>query len=424
MGKYHFTFLRHGQSEGNVKMLFQGQLDFPLSDLGHRQAKALGQRWQREQRTFDRIIASPLSRAYQTAEHVAEALGMEVDTEPLWMEQDFGALSSVSIRDFVKDPSRPKFFGPYDRSGGSGESRSLLYARAIQAIEGLFVLEPGRYLVVSHGALLNMVWYHILGLVPQPNLEGPRLMFRNTSFAEVEYNRDRHRWRVLTVNDHAHSERIETDLEHDLDVYFLRHGESTGNRDRIAQGQGDYALSERGRQEAQARAVGWAAEGLEFDRIIASPQSRALDTAKFVQSALGGEIDQDDVWMERHNGLLAGKHADEFKSLGWPPEFFGPYTPMMETGESIWQIYLRAGRAIQRVTQLPNGRHLVVSHGGLLNSALKAALGSVPQANFAGAMFRLQNAGFARLTYSRGTNQWRLYALVGSPIDDHPKNER
>ncbi len=80
---YHLTFLRHGQSEGNVRRLFQGQNDYPLTALGRAQAQALAERWQTEERAFDHVIASPLSRAYETAKIVAQALNLPLETDPL-----------------------------------------------------------------------------------------------------------------------------------------------------------------------------------------------------------------------------------------------------------------------------------------------------------------------------------------------------
>jgi len=60
---YHIVFLRHGESVGNAEDRFQGQADFPLTDKGRAQAKALAERWLVEGVTFDRCISSPLLRA-------------------------------------------------------------------------------------------------------------------------------------------------------------------------------------------------------------------------------------------------------------------------------------------------------------------------------------------------------------------------
>ena len=40
---YHVTFLRHGESVGNQENRFQGQADFPLTDKGRAQARALAE---------------------------------------------------------------------------------------------------------------------------------------------------------------------------------------------------------------------------------------------------------------------------------------------------------------------------------------------------------------------------------------------
>jgi broad specificity phosphatase PhoE len=56
---------------------------------------------------------------------------------------------------------------------------------------------PGRYLVVSHGGILNMAMYSILSIAPQAHHNGPRFWFRNTTFAEFAYEPDYHNWRLL-----------------------------------------------------------------------------------------------------------------------------------------------------------------------------------------------------------------------------------
>ena len=72
--RYHFTLLRHGESVGNAEGKHQGQSDFPLTEKGEAQARALAERWLNEKKGFDLIISSPLSRAHGTAEILADAL--------------------------------------------------------------------------------------------------------------------------------------------------------------------------------------------------------------------------------------------------------------------------------------------------------------------------------------------------------------
>src|SRR5258708_3703373 len=93
---YRIALVRHCESVGNAEDRLQGQADYRLSARGRAQALALAQRWKNEAITFDHVIASPLSRALETARIIACGLEIEnVETDPLWMEQDTGARSGM-----------------------------------------------------------------------------------------------------------------------------------------------------------------------------------------------------------------------------------------------------------------------------------------------------------------------------------------
>src|SRR4028118_1166019 len=61
--------IRHGQSTANASGVWQGQLDFPLSEEGRRQAADAGRALKGAR--ISGVYASPLSRAFETAEIVA-----------------------------------------------------------------------------------------------------------------------------------------------------------------------------------------------------------------------------------------------------------------------------------------------------------------------------------------------------------------
>jgi len=201
---FTITFLRHGESTANAEGFHQGQYDFPLSERGIQQAHALAKRWQSEGKSFDYIIASPLKRAKQTAEVIADALQMTIEYDPDWMERDNGMLAGLKHETAAEYYPRPPFFSPYDRIGKTGESQWDLYLRGGRALSNLLYRPPGRYLVVSHGGLLNMVLYAILGIAPQANFQGPRFTFSNTSFAIFKYDPQRHDWLCDRINDRQH----------------------------------------------------------------------------------------------------------------------------------------------------------------------------------------------------------------------------
>src|SRR6476659_3838971 len=85
---------------------------------------------------------------------------------------------------------------------------------------------------------------------------------------------------------------------------FLRHGESIGNAESRWQGQSDYALTERGRKQAQALANRWKSEGAKFDAIISSPLVRAKETAEIIASALDVTVEFDPILLERNIGEM------------------------------------------------------------------------------------------------------------------------
>ncbi|MBI5953728.1 MAG: histidine phosphatase family protein [Chloroflexi bacterium] len=201
---FYITFLRHGESVGNAEARWQGQSDFPLTDVGRAQARALAERWQRENMKFDFLISSPLIRAKETAEIIASALGVSIEFDSLWLERDNGEFAGLTAHELRENFQRPPFYTPYDPVGGDGEGDWELFLRAGQALHGLLKRDPARYLVVSHGGMLNQVMHAVMGLAPQANNAGTRFSFGNTAFANLVYHPHQHRWVVDRLNDHAH----------------------------------------------------------------------------------------------------------------------------------------------------------------------------------------------------------------------------
>ena len=202
---YDIIFLRHGESVGNVEARWQGQAEFPLTDKGRKQAQALANRWRAESRKFDHIFSSPLERARVTAEIVAKALHLTVETDPIWMERNIGEVAGMTAEEVNQRLPNRKFVTPFSAIvGDEGEGDWALYLRAGQALQMLLRRKPGKYLVVSHGGLLNQVMYAIVGIAPQANFSGPRFRFRNTGFAHVTYLPHSHRWQINVLNDRSH----------------------------------------------------------------------------------------------------------------------------------------------------------------------------------------------------------------------------
>jgi broad specificity phosphatase PhoE len=201
---FQITLLRHGESVGNAESRWQGQAEYPLTELGREQARALAKRWKSENMKFDFVIASPLERAKETAGIIASELNLKVEFEPLWMERDNGEFSGLTAHEVRHNFQHPSFTTPYDPVGVDGEGDWELFLRAGQALHNLLKRDAGKYLIVSHGGLLNQVMHAIVGVAPQANNAGTRFRFGNTAFAQLMYYPHQHRWAIDKLNDDAH----------------------------------------------------------------------------------------------------------------------------------------------------------------------------------------------------------------------------
>jgi len=202
-------------------------------------------------------------------------------------------------------------------------------------------------------------------------------------------------------------------------VTFLRHGESVGNQENRFQGQADFPLTDKGREQARLLAERWMAEHTTFDAGITSPLLRAKETAEIVTFALNVPLEIDTLWMEIDNGRLAGLRDDE---IDWDePNFLTPYTRLGETGESRLEVFLRAGRGIQAILDRAPGRYLVVAHGGILNMAMYSILSIAPQAHHTGPRFWFRNTTFAEFAYEPDYHNWRLLRFDRSHWDSNPR---
>ena len=201
--KYIVVLLRHAESEGNSKGVHQGQADFPLTARGRAQAERLAEAWRAKGVRFDRIFASPLMRAAETARIVAGVLGYpeeDILYDAIWKERDKGDLTGLPFAASPKSASPTSLYHPV---GSTGESLWDVHQRAGEALRRLLENPPGRYLVVSHGGILNMVIHAVLGIPPQPYPHAPSFRMPNTAYIALRYNPNIHRWHVLGLCNRA-----------------------------------------------------------------------------------------------------------------------------------------------------------------------------------------------------------------------------
>ena len=141
--------LRHGQTDWNIDLRLQGSTDIPLNDTGRTQARLAAASLNRED--WDVIIASPLSRAKDTADIVALELGMNVVVVPELIERSFG------VAEGLDHASWRKLYESHQVIEGL-ESLEDLRTRTVQLLNLIANEYSGkRVLAVSHGAFIRKV---------------------------------------------------------------------------------------------------------------------------------------------------------------------------------------------------------------------------------------------------------------------------
>jgi probable phosphoglycerate mutase len=95
--------VRHGEPEQHSGRIFLGQTDVPLSPRGREEAAAAGDALVRLGARAERIFASDLKRARETADIVAGALGgIPVVPDKLFREMDMGSWDGEFIEEVMR----------------------------------------------------------------------------------------------------------------------------------------------------------------------------------------------------------------------------------------------------------------------------------------------------------------------------------
>jgi probable phosphoglycerate mutase len=161
---------RHGETPWNAEGRYQGQIDIPLSEVGERQARGLGERL--HDVVITRAIASPLARAKRTAELALGETRMSILGFDDGLKEighgDWEGLLASEIRE--RDPDRLLAWREDPESvlmpGPGGESLLHVVDRAwpalVRACEGL--ADDDTLLLVAHDAVNRVLLCRILGL--------------------------------------------------------------------------------------------------------------------------------------------------------------------------------------------------------------------------------------------------------------------
>jgi len=177
-------FIRHAQSEANLKDILASRQDFPLTEKGRQEAVLIASEF-KDIAQLDRIFCSPLIRARQTAQAIATAFGLNVETDERITEQDLGVFSGMT---YAELDDRPDYM--HERStrwkwipAGGGESYEMIANRLEQFFQSLESLAGGSILFVTHAVTLRMV----KAILEQTLPDYPREIAKNGEIWKVQF---------------------------------------------------------------------------------------------------------------------------------------------------------------------------------------------------------------------------------------------
>ncbi len=203
-----------------------------------------------------------------------------------------------------------------------------------------------------------------------------------------------------------------------MELWLVRHGETDLNRAGVWQGQLDAPLSREGRAQATRLARRLARGSVAFDRLYASDLARARDTARILGEGLGLRVQEDSRLRELCVGELSGRPREEV---------FTAYAEVLaRTRADPWNTRLPGGESLSDLRRrlldflagLPPGRHLVVTHAGVIRVAIWLALGLTDGQPW---RIRLANTSLTRVTFPEAPNAWTGEA---GPVGDAAHLER
>jgi broad specificity phosphatase PhoE len=159
--------IRHGETDHNVEQRICGWTDSALSQRGARQAQLLGAHVAGAYRGIDRLCASPLQRAWLTAQAIADRLALPIERLDDLREIHFGDLEGLDVPAFQE--RHPEIYARWsepadlDLRWPGGESRAEFRDRVRRALTPLERESRSRQVaVVSHGGVIGSYLAHLL----------------------------------------------------------------------------------------------------------------------------------------------------------------------------------------------------------------------------------------------------------------------
>ncbi len=158
---------RHGETDWNTAGILQGWLDVPMNERGRQQAREFAGAC--ADAGFSRVYTSPLRRALESAEIIAERLGLPPPVcHGGLKERNFGVIQGIPKAELAElDPVLLEKILKRNPacSFEQGESMDDFATRVLHAVTVIGANNAGGcVLVITHGWVLDVITRHVRGL--------------------------------------------------------------------------------------------------------------------------------------------------------------------------------------------------------------------------------------------------------------------
>lgn len=154
--------VRHGETDWNKELRYQGRRDISLNANGMEQARTAGEKLRPY--TPSAIYSSSLTRAMQTSEIIGGILGLVPHSEPRLQEIHFGEWEGKTYPEVVKlYPQVVKIWqeDPLTTGVPGGERLQEVLDRTLEVLREIYLSNEGDVVIVTHGGPIRLLLYHI-----------------------------------------------------------------------------------------------------------------------------------------------------------------------------------------------------------------------------------------------------------------------
>ena len=181
--------VRHGETDWNKAGKLQGHTDIELNENGLKQAEQCAQFLKGS--GYEIVLTSPLKRAKQTAQIIAQNNALPIIEAPLFIERNYGQAEGMSYEERIE-----KF---PNRNYPNQETKEALRERVIKGLKQIREQRSEQKIIlVAHGGIINC----ILAVLSNDEIGSGKTKLANACLSEIIY--EKNVWAIKSFNEITH----------------------------------------------------------------------------------------------------------------------------------------------------------------------------------------------------------------------------